>query len=829
MLQREPCFLPRWLALVTHASFGHCSRLANTPALCSSSLSIKRSSGSRPPRFDARVAEARGAMNYESDTTVTSDSDTGEGTGATLVPLRLLRKDGGYACRNSFLGAFTHPRYLCAGRYFHLVLPMHPVRDRSADRSSSGPVGRSLIGAVPRAIGPENSGGRGPSGDRGGAHSPPGPLSDLDEANETDEDNRSRAPINKTSESLSKLLAEAFSSITSHTSPASRVGDSNAKKCDDDEDDQQLHTPLPLEQAASSHEALSTLSGETRAAVPLPGASMAATAPSTSVQAQASPVVEKNSADVAAAASAPAAKEPNTSSHGASVVDDHAASPPSAGGEIATVERAARANAEIAHSAFQEVAAKSAAIPLPSSSRNVERQRTARLPPSAVQSCRGNRFGVLNAPPHGHSAPPMASDLEETESRDDDKQNTLARKLYPGASAPVQRTAESRRDDRRLRESAAARCNLPSHSDEMHREMHREAEAARRLQHGRHREQQAQELAKEALLGFFPVALMKWPSTHQADGADVPLESTDDGRCGTQRKHSKRPTDTDSDTAAAESCSTAAMNLPAWPVPVAEAVAAMPGGGALVEADADADDVQEAKAEASGVAECEGTPDGDADSSDDAQGLLHMQLLKSYFVSRNPADFSPLATLIHVPAPKDLKLKPIATLLATGIDVDVGGACGWSPLSLALLGGDANLPCVRMLIEANANIELSPACRKGTTALLLAAANRQEACVRLLVAAQASLNSCDSAGKQPLVHCAAWQPDVRALRACALLLDKRADLSLRTHAGQLAAYASAVDAGNPKTAAMLLERAHAAQERAALELVGDDALRAQLK
>ena len=79
-----------------------------TLALSPRYLSVKRSSSCRPPRFDSRVAEARVAMNYESDTTVTSDSDTGEGTGATLVPLRLLRKDGGCARRNA-LGAFPCP------------------------------------------------------------------------------------------------------------------------------------------------------------------------------------------------------------------------------------------------------------------------------------------------------------------------------------------------------------------------------------------------------------------------------------------------------------------------------------------------------------------------------------------------------------------------------------------------------------------------------------------------------------------------------------------------------------------------------------------------
>ena len=50
-----------------------------------------------------------------------------------------------------------------------------------------------------------------------------------------------------------------------------------------------------------------------------------------------------------------------------------------------------------------------------------------------------------------------------------------------------------------------------------------------------------------------------------------------------------------------------------------------------------------------------------------------------------------------------------------------GGACGWPPLSLALLRGDAYIDTVHLLLEGHADVEGSPM-NLATTPLLLAAA-----------------------------------------------------------------------------------------------------------
>ena len=58
-------------------------------------------------------------------------------------------------------------------------------------------------------------------------------------------------------------------------------------------------------------------------------------------------------------------------------------------------------------------------------------------------------------------------------------------------------------------------------------------------------------------------------------------------------------------------------------------------------------------------------------------------------------------------------------------------------------------------------------------------------------------------------------------RACELLIEKRADITVRDTRGQLAAYTAALEAGNAQTALMLRDEAQKVQERAQLELLGD--------
>ena len=100
--------------------------------LCTEPMPDKQGSSAhrrrRMPSFGGPTM-AYSTSSTSSDTlSTTSDSESAE-TGAALVPMRLIRKDGGY---------------------MHLVLPMHPVRDRSNKKEKgelAQPAGRSLIGA----------------------------------------------------------------------------------------------------------------------------------------------------------------------------------------------------------------------------------------------------------------------------------------------------------------------------------------------------------------------------------------------------------------------------------------------------------------------------------------------------------------------------------------------------------------------------------------------------------------------------------------------------------------------------------------------------------
>ena len=168
-------------------------------------------------------------------------------------------------------------------------------------------------------------------------------------------------------------------------------------------------------------------------------------------------------------------------------------------------------------------------------------------------------------------------------------------------------------------------------------------------------------------------------------------------------------------------------------------------------------------------------------------------------MSSDAADFSPLgAAASAVPARVDEIEKLLSTRGERSCDVNHGGSCGWSPLSLALLGGDPNLGAVRMLIEHNADLEACPSTRPAQTPLLLATMTRQLACTEALIEAGARLNAIGLDGKSALMHCAAWSPDERAVAMCNLLIERRAEVRQHTPDGKLAAVESAIEAGNSR-------------------------------
>ena len=291
---------------------------------------------------------------------------------------------------------------------------------------------------------------------------------------------------------------------------------------------------------------------------------------------------------------------------------------------------------------------------------------------------------------------------------------------------------------------------------------------------GRASVRHTQELAKEALVSYF-----RSDSSQPAS----PLSS---------RRGSSRP-------AEAWSCARGGEEIDAVAADSAGRQSAASSAGADTSAAGAGDSAHAASAQAH-------------EGADDDVGQLHLQLLKKYFVSQDASQMSPLALASHKCGPSPLE--PIRALLRDGADVNEGGPCGWPPLSLALLGGDANLPAVQVLLAANAKLEACPKCRPQQTPLLLAAAARQEACTHALIEAGAKINARDHSGKPALVLCAAWTPDDKARRACILLLDRSADVCLRDADGEYFAHSSALGAGNAETAKMLLERAAAASSLA---------------
>ena len=324
---------------------------------------------------------------------------------------------------------------------------------------------------------------------------------------------------------------------------------------------------------------------------------------------------------------------------------------------------------------------------------------------------------------------------------------------------------------RRLRESASA-------SQATSDEGVQASAAAKTLEKGRQCAHAQQELARQTLHGFFPDGpeiSVAPPLPHSTSRSGVtPADANEAAQQHTDAR--ARPQEHASEIGAMEE---------GQPPPPAE----MAGSGEAAEA----------------AEEC------------DAQGLLQLKLLRNYFVPRDPTTYSPLAAVVLAPTPPSHEL--LEQLLASpGTDVNAGGSCGWQPLSLALLGGDARVDIVRTLLRQRADLEATPTGRPQQTALLLAASARQTKCVQALVAAGACVNARDRDGQTALLHCTTWLPDERALRACELLMEKSADFTIRSPNGQLAALACALEAGNGKTAAMLQARMEEARELAEQQL-----------
>jgi len=205
----------------------------------------------------------------------------------------------------------------------------------------------------------------------------------------------------------------------------------------------------------------------------------------------------------------------------------------------------------------------------------------------------------------------------------------------------------------------------------------------------------------------------------------------------------------------------------------------------------------------------------------DKLALIKIQALRATYISSKPEDFNALAQAVHLTNSPVSTVALVKQVLSSGCDVNDGGACGWPPLSLALLRGDAYIDTVHLLLEGHADVEGSPM-NLATTPLLLAAATRQEACLNALLHRTPSIARSprvDHDGRTVLMLCARWLPDATALRACRLLVSKGADVTARHTDGRQTAFDFALDEGNEQTAAWLLGCLRSAQTLAQTELL----------
>lgn len=204
-------------------------------------------------------------------------------------------------------------------------------------------------------------------------------------------------------------------------------------------------------------------------------------------------------------------------------------------------------------------------------------------------------------------------------------------------------------------------------------------------------------------------------------------------------------------------------------------------------------------------------------------GALKLQVMRNYFVPRERTEFSILSAAVYFGEPNSKRVDTVCRLLELGMPIEAGGSCGWQPLNLALTGGDANISVVRFLLQWGANVEAIPQSLPHQTPLLLAAAARQERCLLALLEARASVHVRNKEGDSILALCAEWTPDTKARRACEALLSFGADPTARCIDGSTA-NTRAMRIGNTTTLALLQERASAAAERAAEQLLMSESI-----
>lgn len=181
-----------------------------------------------------------------------------------------------------------------------------------------------------------------------------------------------------------------------------------------------------------------------------------------------------------------------------------------------------------------------------------------------------------------------------------------------------------------------------------------------------------------------------------------------------------------------------------------------------------------------------------------------------------------MSATVYFGEPNTKRAETVRRLVESGTPLEDGGTCGWQPLNLALTGGDANINVVRILLQCGANPEAIPRSLPHQTPLLLAAAARQERCVLALLDARASVHVRNKEGDFVLAICAEWTPDAKARRVCEALLSSGADPTARCVDGSTADV-RAMRTGNSTTLMLLQERAIAAAEIAAEELLMSEA------
>lgn len=156
----------------------------------------------------------------------------------------------------------------------------------------------------------------------------------------------------------------------------------------------------------------------------------------------------------------------------------------------------------------------------------------------------------------------------------------------------------------------------------------------------------------------------------------------------------------------------------------------------------------------------------------EGQNLLKESLLREY---DNPDE----ALFIAIDTATNFEdIRPVERLLNAGVDVNVKGRCGCTPLIEA--SGRNNIEIVKLLLDKGADVNAKM--DDGTTALMMASIWNRTKIAELLIDKGADVNARDNKGITPLMD-ASSSGHVKIVE---LLINKKADVNAESEEGYTA-------------------------------------------